>query len=181
MFAINIKNGFLKKYKITKKGNKMSKNKISIFFVLDETGSMAGCIQQTISGFNEYLNTLKEDKKSKYKLSLLKFNSGGLTQVCDDMPLKRVPELSLDNYRPANMTPLYDAIGHGINLMNSKRKVLFVIMTDGEENCSKEYDRSDIFKLVANQKKAGWQFAFLGADQDAWIAGGKIGKGRGCC
>jgi hypothetical protein len=48
-------------------------------------------------------------------------------------------------------------------------------LTDGEENYSKEFDRAKTFDLIEKQKKAGWEFVFLGTNQDSWEAGNKIG------
>jgi hypothetical protein len=52
------------------------------------------------------------------------------------------------------------------------------IMTDGEENSSREYTRAAIFKLITDKEKEGWAFAYLGANQDAWAASESIGIHR---
>jgi hypothetical protein len=87
------------------------------------------------------------------------------------------------DYAPANLTPLYDAIGRTVRALEAKvqdgENALVVIQTDGQENCSQEYTREAIFSLIDEKKKAGWTFAFLGADQDAWLAGRAMGLDRG--
>ena len=162
----------------------MSK-KMYISFVLDETGSMQSCKQQTISGFNEYIKTLKDEKNSKDMIfTLTKFNSEKIDVVFDGVKINKVVPLSDETYQPNAMTPLYDAIGKTIrsleaSINSKKQSVLVVIQTDGEENYSKEYDSKDIFSLIDEKKKSGWTFAFLGADQDAWIASQRMGISRG--
>ena len=157
--------------------------KLRISFILDETGSMITCKDQTISGFNEYMNTLKREKKSKnVRFTLVKFNSSKIDIVYDGVKISEVSELSDENYVPDNLTPLYDAIGMTITKLEKsigKDKALLVIQTDGHENASREYTQKAIFDLVTKKRDGGWAFVFLGADQDAWDAGGRIGVDRG--
>jgi uncharacterized protein YegL len=166
----------------------MAKNKsdkMVISLVLDESGSMSSVIGQTISGFNEYIATLKESKNAdKIRFTLTQFNSDHVRVIYDGIRLAEVVDLDRDNYLPAGLTPLYDAIGATIraverSVKGKKRNVLIVIQTDGLENHSKEYDRQAIFDLIDAKKADGWSFAFLGADQDAFAASAAIGVGRG--
>lgn len=53
--------------------------------------------------------------------------------------------------------------------------ILFIIITDGEENSSKEFKKETVFQMIENKKKEGWKFLFLGANQDAIKAGGSLG------
>lgn len=157
------------------------KKKVLVSFILDETGSMEVVKQQTISGFNEYIQTLRKDKNSKDMLfTLTKFNSDKVEVVSDGVELEKVITLDSKNYKPSALTPLYDAIGATINSLEAKVKgkkqaVLVVIQTDGEENASKEFTREKIFTLIDDKKKLGWTFAFLGADQDAWQVSSQLG------
>jgi hypothetical protein len=151
----------------------------SINFVLDETGSMLICKEATISGFNEYIDTLKNDKKVKYTMTLTRFNSAKIHIDYVNKRLEDVPQLTEDTYKPDNLTPLYDAIGQTISKVEkekvSPKDVLFVIMTDGQENASKEYEQKTIFSLIKEKTSKGWTFAFLGANQDAYVEAGRIG------
>ena len=163
----------------------VKKKKMLVSFVLDETGSMLGVKEQTVSGFNEYIQTLKNEKNAKdIRFTLTQFNSEKVEVVHDGAKLKDVPNLTDETYRPDAMTPLYDAIGKTIRAletsMNSKKmSALVVIQTDGQENHSKDYNQQTIFKLIEDKKKEGWSFAFLGADQDAWLASQALGISRG--
>lgn len=150
-----------------------------VSIVLDETGSMSSRIPETISGFNEYVGDLKK-LKVPVSVTLTKFNSKKVEVVYADKLIKDVPELNNDTYRPDELTPLYDAVGKTITEIDKKKlgkkTVLVVIMTDGQENASKEYNQKKIFDLISEkQKKDGWTFVFMGADQDAWKAGQSIG------
>ena len=160
--------------------------KMYVSFVLDETGSMMGVKEQTISGFNEYVDTLKNEANSDdVRFTLTKFNSDKVEIVCDGIKLSKVKHLNNSSYSPASLTPLYDAIGRTIHSLEKhlkekkKAKGLVVIQTDGHENHSREFDRAGIFKLIDEKTKQGWPFAFLGADQDAWDASQKMGIPRG--
>jgi hypothetical protein len=168
-----------KKMAVKKKKRKVSKKPIFVNFVLDETGSMCSCWDATISGFNEYISDLKKLKKNNYYISLLKFDSNRMDFIQTNTPIKSAIKLSRENYIPGALTPLYDAIAHAIKKYDKKKNVLCVIMTDGHENASQEYDRDKIFKLIKEKEKAGWTFAYLGANQDAWAVGGSLGLAQG--
>lgn len=159
----------------------MASKKILISFILDETGSMRVVKGQTISGFNEYVGTLKAaDNAEDMRFTLTKFNSEKIELVHDSVPLSEVALLTRQSYQPDNLTPLYDVIGKTLNSINDDgHNVLFVIQTDGEENHSKEFTRQAIFDLISEKKKAGWTFVFLGADQDAWAIGMAFGLDKG--
>lgn len=159
--------------------------KLYVSFILDETGSMQSVKSQTIAGFNEYIDNLKKDKASvKAHFTLTKFNSDKMQIVHNDVSLDCVERLNDNTYLPSALTPLYDAIGKTINALESsvkgkKSKVLVIIQTDGQENASREYDRKKVFDLIEKKKGDGWTFAFLGADQDAYLASELIGISKG--
>ena len=150
-----------------------------VAFLLDETGSMMSCKQATISGFNEYIQTLKNTKQD-ISFTLTKFNSMKSELVHDCAPLNDVKELNDATYIPDNGTPLYDAIGSTVRSTEKNKnvkgkKVLVVIQTDGEENASKEYSRQMICDLIKEKEKSGWTFVFLGANIDAYQVANSIG------
>ncbi len=151
-----------------------------ISFILDETGSMESVKSQTISGFNEYIETLQKDKTfQKAKFTLTKFNSEKVEIVHNGVAIGKVSLLTDATYQPDNTTPLYDAIGRTIQSIKSKGSVLMVIQTDGQENASIEFTQRSIFDMIAEKKKEGWTFAFLGADMDAYAASSAIGIPKG--
>lgn len=139
-------------------------------FLLDETGSMSSIWNDTIKGFNQYVDGLKE-QGNNVGMTLTLFNSSKVEVRFVDKPVAEVPHLNSETYRPNSGTPLYDAIGKTVAELEKKSPegaVLFVIMTDGEENSSIEYSKEDILKLINRKQKEGWKFAYLGADADTW-------------
>ena len=116
-----------------------------VSFLLDETGSMKSIKEDTIGGFNEYVDTLKEDGDN-IAFSLVSFNSNGTKSRYVAEPIEALAPLTNENYRPAAMTPLIDASVKIIKATAKavkKRKddplVLVVIQTDGYENCSRKH------------------------------------------
>ena len=172
--------------KSTKKTKKESKPKgkenrgsVLINFVLDKSGSMGSCVDDTIGGFNTYIKKLREDKKSTYKFSLTLFDTR-FEERFVSVDLKDVPDLNTKNYVPGGGTALYDAIGHSVNAIEKKGdtvgKVLTVILTDGQENSSREYRLQMIKDLITRKENQGnWTFVFLGADLTAFAVGDAMG------
>jgi len=155
----------------------MKKDLCEIIMVLDESGSMGSCKSDTIGGVNEFLINQKRIK-GEVNVTLVKF-SDYYKVVNDAVPLDRVAYLDEYNYTPSHTTALLDAVGKTINNTGKRladtpeedrpEKVIFVIITDGYENASMEFTRSQIFDMVSHQKqKYNWEFIFLGADIDTW-------------
>jgi len=155
----------------------MKKDLCEIAMVLDESGSMGSCKSDTIGGVNEFLKNQKRIK-GEVNVTLVKF-SDYYKVINDAVPLDQVVFLDDNNYTPSYSTALLDAVGKTINIMGKKladkpeenrpEKLIFVIITDGKENASREFTRRQIFEMVSHQKqKYNWEFIFLGADIDAW-------------
>jgi hypothetical protein len=153
---------------------------ILINFVLDKSGSMADICDATISGFNEFKNDQAREKGTAL-ITLTLFDTEFRT-VAEAVPIGDLKDLNRRTYDPDGCTALYDAIGHTVRLTDeyvakhSPDQVLFVIMTDGEENSSREYDQRRIFDLIKDrQGDAGYEFIFLGANQDSYVSGTAMG------
>jgi len=161
----------------------MEQKSLVICFILDETRSMDKIKSETIGGFNEYLEMLKNDESSKSALfALTKFNSDKIELVYEGIPLETVEPLSDQNYHPVAITPLFDAIGKTIETLKTRygeSPVLVVIQTDGEENASRQFTKQMVKDLIEERQKTGWTFAFLGADIDAYTASSAIGIAKG--
>ena len=145
-------------------------------FILDESGSMQEYKAETVKAFNKFVDDHR--KIESLTMSLVKFNSRKIDFVYKDMPLPNVPRLDNDTYAPNNETPLYDAIGQAIRSMSEIRKALVVVMTDGQENASREYTQDQIFNFIQGNKNEGWSFVYLGANQDAWAVAQGMGFSR---
>ena len=160
-------------------------NKTLVNVILDRSGSMRATAKNTISGYNEYLNGLRADKATEYSVTLIQFDTPTdgpeLTIKYEDKPLAEVRDLSAADYEPRGLTPLYDAIGECIRRVQTKdRAVLTVIITDGQENSSREFTRETIKSLIkTKQDDEHWTFAFLGANIDSYEVGGSLGVAAG--
>jgi len=147
-----------------------------VAFLLDETQSMQVCKDKTISAFNEYVNTLKD--KDDFSFCLTRFNSSKV-DIGEIVSIKEAVELTKKNYNPNHSTPLFDAIGKTITKIETDADkdaaILFVILTDGEENSSIEFNKEKIAKLIEQKTKDKWTFVYLGANQDAWAAANLMG------
>jgi hypothetical protein len=154
--------------------------------ILDESGSMESCRQQTINGYNEYLNGLKKDG-NPYLISLSKFDSNPGDVTCriqyTNQPIDKAPQLTMETFVPRGGTPLYDAIGKTVTELAptvNGRPVVVIIMTDGGENSSNEFDNAKVKALIkAKEAEGNWTFVYLGANQDAWAVGASFGMAAG--
>lgn len=160
---------------------KSKKNRTQVCFLLDETQSMQARKQETMQGFNGYVKELQKDKGDEVLFTLTTFNKGGIKTPYKSVPVKDVKPLDNENYNPQNWTPLYDAIGQTLTdfekTVSKDDLVLFIILTDGEENSSIEFKNklSDIKDMIQKREKDGWKFTFLGVGIDAFATGGSIG------
>lgn len=146
--------------------------KLDVIFLLDRSGSMSNCVNDTIGGYNNYL---KEQKKNSNSLITTILFDNEYEVLYDRVPVNEVKKLTNKEYYVRGCTALMDAIGKTINTMSPKvsDKVLFIITTDGLENASKEYRKSDIKKLI--KKHNNWEFLFIGANIDSYEEGASIG------
>ena len=151
------------------------KTKVFNLIILDESGSMSCIERQALNGLNETLQTIRraQDKfpEQEQLVSIVPFESGNIRLLRDKVSIKEVNDLRPDEYNPGACTPLYDAIGFGINsirkAVTDDDSVLVTIITDGEENSSEEYSGKAIATIIDELKKKGWMFTYIGANQDA--------------
>ncbi len=144
--------------------NKPKDNVVNIIFILDESGSMNSICHEAISGFNKFLNDQKA-LPGEATITLVPFSNVNRI-VYDQVPLAEAVELTNKTYRPNGMTALYDAIGTVVDrFVYSSRNTILAILTDGEENSSKEYTYAQINNMLTHvQDNLGWDVTFLGAN-----------------
>ena len=146
---------------------------LDVVFILDKSGSMSGSEDSTISSFNEYL---EKEKKNNYKtrITTILF-SDDYSYLYKGADVSKVSPLTRDDYFVGGCTALYDAIGSSINYIDrcDTDKVLFIIITDGYENASKEFDKEKIRRMIRNH--SNYEFVYIGADIDSYSSGGSIG------
>lgn len=156
----------------------------AIAVVVDESGSMSPLHDDTIGGFNTFLKEQKE-LPGEAILSLVKFNTT-VTKVHDCALLKDVKPLTKEDYIPLGGTSLFDALCVTINSLGNKlsamkeeerpSRVVVLVITDGQENSSREFSASQVKELVQEQQsKYNWEFVFIGANIDAFAAGTSLG------
>lgn len=153
----------------------MSKDRTELVFIIDKSGSMSGLEADTIGGFNSMLKD-QQALENQCSITTVLFDHH-YELLHNRIDIKEVSQLTRKDYQVGGMTALFDAIGITINNIstinkeaadNVAIKVIFVIITDGEENASKEYSAAKIKQLIENKKeKHGWEFIFLGANIDA--------------
>ena len=155
----------------------MKKNNLTeMVFILDRSGSMYGLEKDTIGGFNSMLGKQKNQDGDAFVTTVLFDHEYKI--VHDRLAVNEVPEMTANDYQVRGSTALIDAIGktirHIANIHKYARKedvpenTIFVIITDGMENASREFTSDKVKTMVEHEKqKYGWEFIFLGANIDA--------------
>ena len=167
-----------------KKNETKTNNSTELVFILDRSGSMSGLESDTIGGFNGMINEQRKKDGSCFVSTVL-FDDK--TEVLHDrIPLEKIEKLTDKDYTVRGCTALLDAIGKSIvhieNIHKYARKedvpenTVFVIITDGYENASKEYLGDKVKKMIERKKEEnGWEFLFIGANIDAVETASQMG------
>ena len=152
------------------------KHQVHNLIILDESRSMESIKKTIIQGFNEIVQTVKgiekEFPEQEHFISLVSFNGVGQKLLHFIDPANELEQIDETRYKPDASTPLYDAIGFSINKLRqalhgqTDYNVLVTILTDGEENASKEFSGNNIRKLIEELKQNRWTFTYIGADHD---------------
>jgi uncharacterized protein YegL len=160
------------------------KHQVHNLIILDESGSMEPIKKTIIQGFNEIVQTVKgiekEFPEQEHFISLISFNGLGSKLLHFIDPVGKLDQIDAQRYNPDASTPLYDAMGMGITklmqVLNGKTdyNVLVTILTDGEENASREYTGRQIKELIEKLKNNHWTFTYIGTDHDVEKFAGSI-------
>lgn len=159
-------------------------NFTSINVIIDQSSSMAPLAAETITSFNQFLAEQKE-VPGEAAFTLCTFSTD-YTLVHDFVKLASISGLDDKTYRPGGWTALLDALGTTINSVGSKlaampederpSKVIFLVITDGEENRSRKFTKAQIKSMVEHQRDTyKWEFVFIGANVDAFHDGQSYG------
>ncbi len=154
----------------------MRKDLTEIVFIIDRSGSMAGLEDDTIGGFNAFVEKQKKEEGQALLSAVLFSNDSEV--IYDRVDIKKVEPMTDAQYRIGGCTALLDAIGGAVHHIKNVHKyareedrpgkTVFVITTDGMENASRTYSYEDVQRMVKHeQEKYGWEFLFLGANMDA--------------
>lgn len=161
----------------------MKDNLIAIFALLDGSGSMETIRKGVIDGFNEFLSAQRA-VEGEAVFSLVQFNTNYASDLTynklyDFRNVKTVEPLTTKTYSPMGGTPLLDAMGKAITEFGQQLaaipendrpgKVVFLVMTDGEENSSHKFTKEQIKSMIQHQEtKYNWKFVYTGANQDSF-------------
>ncbi|MEX1037969.1 MAG: vWA domain-containing protein [Acidimicrobiia bacterium] len=163
---------------------------VHISVILDRSGSMASIADDIVGGFNTFLEQQrKEDGEAR--ITLVQFDGGDPFEVLvAGEDLDRVADLDPNRYIPRGNTPLWDAVGRMIARIDGEigtradagepiEDQLVLIVTDGFENASMEFDGQTLARLIAARKKLGWTFVFLGSDESTFAEGERMNIAMG--
>ena len=153
------------------------KQRVLVNVILDKSGSMSTKVRDVIGGFNLYLDELAKEQAVDYGFSLTLFDTV-VEMKYKGVPLASAARLDGSSYRPSGNTALFDAVGNTVQTVSTDGfdKIITVIMTDGEENSSREWTLHAIRELIKSKEAAGnWTFVFLGANLDAFEQGANLG------
>ncbi len=165
----------------------MKNKKTYYLLILDSSGSMSDCLNETISGFNEQIQMIKDlDKRfpeQEFRVSLTTFNH----LISHPVKLKNAKDISLltlQSFVPDGSTALLDAIGESVislkstiqkEIDNDEATAVVVIITDGCENASRIFNWDAISKLIRElEETQSWTFSFLGATIESLKAASRI-------
>ncbi len=152
-----------------------------ITLVVDRSGSMQEIRSDAEGGVNAFIEKQAKEP-GEATLTLVQFDTQ-YEFLHQGVPISQVPKYELV---PRGGTALLDAIGRAINETGARLGkqaeedrpglVIFVVMTDGQENSSQEFSKSSIREMIHHQQdKYNWHFTFLGADQDAFAEAHAMG------
>ncbi len=158
----------------------MSSTITEVIFIIDKSGSMRPLKEDTIGGYNSFVEKQKEGKGECY-LSTILFSTDQ-KKIIDHESIEKAKAMTGEDYQTSGNTALLDALGNSINEMSEylkakkdKRKIIFVIITDGMENASKEYDLSNVRQMIEEKQKEDWEFIYLASNLDAFAEAKNMG------
>lgn len=151
--------------------------KTEIICITDRSGSMSSIKSDVEGGFNAFID---EQRKlpGEARVTMVEFDDT-VSTAYQARQLQEVPAMTL---RPRGSTALLDAIGTTLNTQGARIAgekwadlVIVVIITDGQENASREFSGQRIKEMIGHAESTGWKFIFLAANQDAFAAGDALG------
>jgi len=158
--------------------------------VLDASGSMGSIRDEAIEAFNEQLKDIRKVAKSEDihpRIGLVKFGTDVQKIDIWDSPISKVNNLQKKDYRVSGMTAMLDGVGTAIDKLlelddiNDKgTSVLINIISDGEENNSKEYSFETLAAKIKELTATGrWTFTYTGANQDLSVVSERMNIPKG--
>lgn len=151
---------------------------IEIVCILDRSGSMEAIKRDAIGGVNSFINEQKKHP-GEATMTIVLFDNE-YSFLCQNKPLNDVQPLDETTYQPRGSTALLDAVGRTISELKTRnpKKAIIMILTDGLENSSREFNKTGIKKLIDECKDRNWFVTYLSANLEAFDDSGSIGIGR---
>jgi uncharacterized protein with von Willebrand factor type A (vWA) domain len=148
---------------------------VEIVAIIDRSGSMHSIHDDSIGGFNSFLSAQKEIK-SPANISVVLFDER-YQVLYDDVDIQKAEPLTKQTYSLGGMTAMNDAIGKSLTkiLAKNPERAIICILTDGQENASREFKTPQIKQMIEKAQGKGWQVVFLAANQDAFATGAQYG------
>jgi Mg-chelatase subunit ChlD len=144
-----------------------------ILAIIDVSGSMASIADDAIGGYNTFLKD-QQAVEGEARMTLALFDHE-YQLLYAGRAIAEAEPLTTQTYYPRGSTALLDAIGRTLNEQGARiaaegwaEKVIVTILTDGQENQSKEFNAAVIKEMVTAAEAKGWSFVFLAANQDAF-------------
>ena len=161
-----------------------------MYILVDRSGSMESIATDVIGGFNTTISDQQANGPDA-KLTVVQFDSQDPAGVmCAGIPILEMNRLDRSTYQPRGGTPLLDATGLLIGRIRveqaarvanglAEEDVVFITITDGQENQSREYNLPQITQLINECKAAGWTFVYMSADLNAYADAAAMGYEHG--
>lgn len=151
-----------------------------IIVITDRSGSMGSLVNDVIGGYNSFLEEQKK-VEGEARVTFVQFDNE-YEMLYEGKPLSEAPALTKETYVPRGSTALLDAIGRTLTTQGARigkenwaNLKVVVIMTDGEENASKEFSIEKIRELSSQFENHGYRFVYIGANQDSFKAASNLG------
>jgi uncharacterized protein YegL len=162
----------------------MNPNQAELILVLDASGSMEPRREETIHAVAAFIKDQKAQPGTG-KLTVVMF-ADEVQPFYVGLPLEMAQPIAMEAYVPGGNTALLDAVGETIDCVGARLRstpeadrpgrVVFMVITDGHENASTEFTKTQIRQKIEHQKtKYGWQFLFLGADPETFHEANRLG------
>lgn len=152
-----------------------NRKKLYVAMVLDQSGSMMRGARETIDGFNEQIQSVREGLEDQLDVEVIYTTFGSSAAIQKEfVNINEMAELTDEDYNPAGLTAMYDGVGITINALKARQdidsddtKVLMVILSDGCENNSREFTQETVAEMIQDVKDTGrWTITYMGANQD---------------
>lgn len=153
--------------------------KTEIICILDRSGSMNSIESDVRGGYAKFIEEQKK-QPGEARLTLVQFDN---EYQIDHQGVSLADHTAKLNYTPRGGTALLDAIGRTLNEQGKRIAdqkwadlVIVNIITDGDENASREFSRERVKEMVKHAEANGWKFLFLAANMDAFAAARAFGS-----